>query len=75
MGVVRLFLWNLFDSQTTLDELRERLPELAPPSAWLSNAAGERFGLVLFGDPPEGLDEVERLVGRPADVAEEFEVL
>jgi len=71
---VRLYLWNLIDSQTTLAELREQLPELEPPSAWISNEAVERFGLVLFGDPPEGLGRVEQLIGRPADVGEEFDI-
>jgi hypothetical protein len=72
---LRLFLWNLFDSQTTLEELREQLPPLDPPSAWISNDASERFGLVLFDEPPDELERVEQLIGRPADVAEEFDLL
>jgi hypothetical protein len=30
--IVRILIWNLFDSQTTIDELRESLPELEPPT-------------------------------------------
>jgi hypothetical protein len=33
--IVRVLLWGLFDSKTTIDELRPRLPELEPPSAWI----------------------------------------
>ena len=73
--IVRLLLWSIFDSKTTIDELREQLPELEPPSAWLWNAAGERFGLVAFGDLPDGLDRVRDLIGADAVVAEEFDVL
>jgi hypothetical protein len=31
--IVRILIWNLFGSQTTIDELRESLPELVPPSS------------------------------------------
>jgi len=71
---LRLYLWNLFDSQTTLEELREQLPALEPPSAWISNEASERFGAVLFGDPPEELERIQALIGRPPDVGEEFDL-
>ena len=71
--IVRLLLWNLGDSMTTLEELRTRLPPLEPPSAWLVNEAGERFGLVAFGDDPPDLEAVRELIGRDPDVAEEFE--
>ena len=35
--LVRLLIWNVADSQTTIDELRESLPELEPPSRWIWN--------------------------------------
>lgn len=73
--IVRIFLWNLADSKTTLDELRERLPELAGGGTWISNEASERFGLVSYEDePPAGLAHVRDLIGRDPDVAEEFDV-
>jgi hypothetical protein len=73
--IVRLLLWSLFDSQTTIDELREQLPELEPPSAWVWNDAAERFGLVAFGELPGGLQRVRELIGGDPEVAEEFDLL
>jgi hypothetical protein len=52
--VVRILIWGLFDSKTTIDELRDSLPELEPPSVWIWNEASERFGLVVFGDELPG---------------------
>ena len=36
---VRLLLWNLADSKTTLDELRAKLPDLAEGDSWISDPA------------------------------------
>ena len=73
--IVRIFLWNLADSVTTLDELREQLPELEGADAWISNEANERFGLITFsGEVPRGLARVCELIGRDPDVGEEFDV-
>jgi hypothetical protein len=73
--ILRIYLWNLADSKTTLDELREQLPELYAGDAWISNEASERFGLVSYEDePPGGLVRVRELIGRDPDVAEEFDV-
>ena len=73
--ILRIFLWNLADSKTSLDELRERLPELEGEGSWISNEANERFGLVSYEDePPAGLGHVRDLIGRDPDVAEEFDV-
>jgi hypothetical protein len=74
--IVRILLWNLAGSKTTLDELRERLPGLERGDAWISNEAGERFGLITFSEePPAGLAAVRELIGRDPDVGEEFDVL
>ncbi len=74
--VVRILIWNLLDSQTTIDELRESLPELVPPSAWIWNEASERFGAVLHGDElPEAVGWATDLIGTDADVYEEFDLL
>ena len=74
--VVRILIWGLFDSNTTIDELRGAVPELEPPSEWIWNEATDRFGLVVFGDelPPE-IARAHELVGREPDVYEEFDVL
>ena len=74
--IARVLLWSLYDSKTTIDELRERLPALEPPSAWIWNEAGERFGLLAFGDEvPAWLAGVRELIGTDPEVAEEFDVL
>ena len=72
--IVRIFLWNLADSKTTLDELREQLPDLDGGDAWISNEASERFGLITFSNGiPPGLERIRELIGRDPDVAEEFD--
>jgi hypothetical protein len=72
--IVRILVWNLFDSDTTLAELRAELGELAPPSTWLWNEASERFGVVLFGeDLPPTLERARERIGRDPDVYEEFD--
>ena len=39
--VVRVLIWNLLDSQATIAQLREGVPELEPPSEWIWNEANE----------------------------------
>ena len=72
--VVRLLIWNLLESETTLDELRERVAGLEPPSTWLWNEATERFGVLAFGDElPEAVGWAQGLIGDDPDVYEEFD--
>ena len=72
--VVHILIWNVFESKTTLDELRDSLPELEPPSQWIWNEATERFGIVAVGeDLPEAVGWAQDLIGGEADVYEEFE--
>ena len=74
--IARVLVWSLFDSKTTVDELRLQLPELAAPSAWIWNDASERFGLIVVGEElPIGLDHVRDLIGREPDAYEEFDLL
>jgi len=74
--VVRILIWNLLDSQATIDELRESLPELAAPSEWIWNEATERFAVIAFGEElPEALGWVQDLIGDDPDVYEEFDAL
>ena len=74
--IVRVLIWNLLDSRTTIDELRESLPELEPPSTWIWNEVNERFGVVLHGeDLPEAVGYATDLIGEDADVYEEFDAL
>jgi hypothetical protein len=74
--IVRLLIWNVFDSKTTIDELRDSLPELEPPSEWIWNEASERFGVVVFGEElVEAVASARELVGKEPDVFEEFDAL
>ena len=73
--LARILIWNLFDSQTTLDELRGRLPVLPEGDVWIHNDAQDRFGVIAFGDELPELDWVVDLIGHPPEVAEEFDVL
>ena len=72
--IVRLLIWNVFESKTSIEELRESLPELAAPSSWIWNEAAERFGAIVVGeDLPESIGWAQDLVGDEPDVYEEFD--
>lgn len=72
--VVRLLIWNVFESKTSVAELRESLPELDAPSSWIWNDASERFGALVFGEElPEAIGWAQDLVGEEPDVYEEFD--
>jgi len=72
--IVRLLIWDVYESKTTLDELRETVPALEPPSTWLWNEATERFGVMVFGDElPEAVGWAQDLIGDDPDVYEEFD--
>jgi hypothetical protein len=74
--IVRVLIWNVFDSKTTIDELRECLPELVPPSHWIWNEAAERFGVIAFGDElPEAVAHAREVIGDDPLLADEFDVL
>ncbi len=72
--VARILIWNVFDSKTTLDELREHLPSLPDGDVWIANAAQDRFGLISFGDELPDLGEIQELIGDEPTVADEFDV-
>lgn len=71
---VRLLLWNLADSMTTLDELRAKLPELPEGDTWISDRIGERFGLISFSGDDEPVANARELIGKDPEVGEEFEL-
>ena len=73
--VARILIWNVFDSKTSVDELREHLPQLPPGDAWLVNEAQDRFGLVSFADELPDLRRVRELIGKEPEVYEEYDVL
>jgi hypothetical protein len=71
---VRLLLWNLADSKTTLDELRAKLPDLPEGDAWISDPVGERFGLIAFSNAIEPAQDVRDLIGKEPEIGETFEL-
>jgi len=73
--IVRLLLWNLADSRTSLEELRLRL-EPGENRTWISDEATERFGVIeTWEDEPGDFPaELLDLIGKEPDIAEEFEV-
>jgi hypothetical protein len=74
--IVRILLWSLFDSKTSIDELRKGLPALPPPSEWIWSESGERFGIVAYGDGlPEGVGWAGDLIGADPDIYEEFDTI
>jgi hypothetical protein len=71
--IARIVIWNLYDSKTTLDELREHLPPLPEGAHWISNEAQERFGLLALGELPD-LGGLPELLGVEPVVFEEYDV-
>jgi hypothetical protein len=72
--IARILIWNVFDSKTTLEEIREHLPVLPEGGFWITNEAQDRFGLISFGDGLPDLGDVPELIGEEPAVAEEFDV-
>ena len=70
----RILIWSLFDSKTTLEELREHLPRLPEGDVWIVNEAQDRFGVISFGEELPDLGHVRELIGEEPAVAEEFDV-
>ena len=75
MSAVRILIWNLADSKTTLDELRQQLPAAGDGDTWFANEASERFGLVSTSGALPDLQRVRDLIGKEPEVAEEYERL
>ena len=74
MPTVRLLLWNIADSMTTLDELRSKLPDAREGDHWISDPVGERFGLISFSEDDELVAQARELIGKDPEVGEEFEL-
>ena len=87
--LVRIVLWNLADSKTTIEELRRYLRDESVEQfaevpglrfkAWISDAATERWGAVyLWESAVDARQEVRsrarELIGKEPDVGEEFDV-
>ncbi len=87
--LVRIVLWSLADSQTTIGELRTRLRANAVDDsseapglrfkAWISHEPSERWGAIELWESREAAarshpTRVRELIGKDPDVGEEFDV-
>jgi hypothetical protein len=72
---VRLLLWNVADSKTTLDELRAQLPDLPEGDVWISDPATERFGLISFSGSLSAIGRIRDLIGKDPEIGEEFQIM
>jgi Putative mono-oxygenase ydhR len=87
--LVRIVLWNLADSETTIEELREYLRDESVDAfaqvpglrfkAWISDEASDRWGAVYVWESREAAgralpDRARELIGKDADLGEEFDV-
>jgi hypothetical protein len=87
--VVRIVLWSLADSKTTIEELRRYLRDEAVDEfaeveglrfkAWISDPLGERWGAFYLFESREEADHVlptgaRDLIGKNPEVVEEFDL-
>ena len=75
MSVVRILIWSLADSKTTIEEIRGQLPPLPEGDVWLANEPQERFGLVSLGGELPELEPLRELIGKEPEIAEEYDRL
>jgi hypothetical protein len=71
---VRLLLWNVADSKTTLEELRAKLPDLPEGDHWISDPATDRFGLIAFSGSLAAIGRIRELIGKDPEIGEEFQL-
>ena len=87
--VVRIVLWSLADSKSTIEELRrylrdESVDEFADVSglrfnAWVADPAGERWGAISFFETLEASEaavpgRARELIGKQPEVIETFDL-
>ena len=83
--IVRLVLWSLADSKTTVAELRHHLRDERDEvpglrfRAWISDETTERFGAIELWDSAEAAEQqvpsrVRELIGKDPEIGETFDV-
>jgi hypothetical protein len=87
--LLRLVLWNLADSKTTIGELRRYLRDESVEAfedvpglrfkAWISDEVTERWGAVYLWESHEAAGQevpsrARELIGKDPDIGEEFDV-
>jgi hypothetical protein len=87
--LVRLVLWNLADSKTTIAELRRYLRDESVDAfedvpglrfkAWISDETTDRWGALYLWESREAAEQelpsrARELIGKEPDIGEEFDV-
>jgi len=87
--LVRIVLWNLADSKTSIGELRRYLFDESVDGfaqveglrfkAWVSNEASERWGAIYFWETSAAAQQqvpsrARELIGKDPDLVEEFDL-
>jgi hypothetical protein len=87
--VVRFVLWNLADTSTSIEELRDYLRDEAVEAfadvpgilfkAWISDAAGERWGAFYVFESADAADQplpsrARELIGKEPEIVEVFDL-
>jgi hypothetical protein len=87
--ILRLVIWNLADSQTSIEELRRYLHDESVDAfsevpglrfkAWVSDGATERWGGIYLWESVEAASQVlpsraRELIGKDPDIVEDFDV-
>ena len=87
--LVRIVLWNLADSKTTIEELRRYLRDESVEQfaevpglrfkAWISDEATERWGAVYLWESRDAAEQplptrARELIGKDPEIAEVFDV-
>jgi hypothetical protein len=87
--IVRIVLWSLADSKSTIEELRRYLQDESVDQfaqvpglrfkAWISDEATERWGAVYLFESRDAADQAlpsraRELIGKDPDLVEEFDL-
>jgi hypothetical protein len=87
--IVRIVLWSLADSKSTIEELRRYLQDESVDQfaevpglrfkAWISDEATERWGAIYLFESREAADQAlpsraRELIGKDPDLLEEFDL-
>ena len=87
--LLRLVLWSLADSRTTIEELRRYLRDESVDAfedvpglrfkAWISDQTTERWGAIYLWESREDAEQelpsrARELIGKEPDIGEEFDV-
>ena len=87
--VVRIVLWSLADSKTTIEELRRYLRDESVDAfaeveglrfkAWISDPAGERWGAFYLFESVDAAEQplpgrVRELIGKDPDLTDVFDL-